>query len=107
MAGCEIAASGHHGIFGPERSELGESHLETRSVLSEREARRVSIRHGAQRLDTHQTRWRHTVHAQVRRKHNTIATIVVVITVIINVYAGVQQRLSFHVVQWISPSRKI
>lgn len=65
MARRETAASRDHRISGPKRSEFGESHLETGSVLSECETRGISIRYGAQRFDPHQTRRRYTLHAQV------------------------------------------
>lgn len=65
MAGREVEASRHHRILGPQRSQSSQGHLETGSVLPERQTCRVSICNRTQRLDTHQTGWRYSIYAQV------------------------------------------
>jgi hypothetical protein len=66
VAGRAAEARGNHRGTRPQRPQPGQGDLEARGLLPQRQARRVPVRHSAQRARAHQPRRRDTLHAQVR-----------------------------------------
>lgn len=66
LGGREAEPRRPHRTAGPQRPQPGKGYMETRGVLPQRQARRVPVRHGAQRVSEDQPAGADTLYAEVR-----------------------------------------